>query len=179
MSEQNNPLNSPCITFHKGNQSCVTGLFSPLASEDSTRVSLESIRNGQDSLNKHRQKLLARVPNSNDWSRFDLNSVTNKDLAYLSAETGDEFALMRGKNEDVLFHGTTDNCALEKDTLLMDLLKSHKLRLECHSHPDYERIIPSKEDRAFIKYIDQKESKIISSYTGKEITFTSDPFSIM
>lgn len=155
------------------------GLFSPLASEESTRISLESIRNGIAGLNKHRINLLNRVPEPNDWSRFSLNTINNKDLAYLSAETGDEFALLRGKEEDILFHGTHGNCAIEKDEILMELLKSHKLQLECHSHPDHERIIPSKEDRDFLKYIGQKESKIISSYSGKEITFTSDRFEIL
>ena len=78
-----------------------------------------------------------------------------------------------------MFHGTSRKCAIEKCELLMGLLKEHKLRLECHSHPDYDKIVPSREDRDFIKFIGQRESKIVSSYTGKVITFTSDRFEIL
>ena len=29
-----------------------------------------------------------------------------KDLAFLTAKTGDEFAILKGKKEDILFHGS-------------------------------------------------------------------------
>ena len=69
------------------------GLSSPLASEESTKISLESIREQRDGLNKHRQSLLNRVPEQETWASFKINSIEDKDLAYLSASTGDEFAL--------------------------------------------------------------------------------------
>ncbi|MBR4342616.1 MAG: hypothetical protein IKP88_07915 [Lachnospiraceae bacterium] len=71
----------------------VTGLASPLASEESTRLSLESIRNHKAGLNNHRQSLLSRVPDSATWYSFKVNTIDYKDLAYLSAATGDELIM--------------------------------------------------------------------------------------
>lgn len=164
--------------IEKSISSPVKGLYSPLASEESMRISLESIRKGNAGLNKHRAAILSRIPEQNQWAIFGLNKIEDKDLAYLSAATGDEFALMRGKNNDILFHGTPLNCHLEDDELLMTLFYAHKIRLEIHSHPDFGKVTPSMEDRAFLKEIGQKESKIISSYTGKIITFSQDRFEI-
>lgn len=81
----------------------VEGLSSPLASEESTRLSLECIRTGKAGLNQHRLSLLNRVPESESWSSFKLNTIEFRDLAYLSAATGDEFALLRGRSEEILF----------------------------------------------------------------------------
>ena len=58
----------------------------------------------------------------------------------------------------------------------MELLNSHKIRLETHTHPDYEKIIPSTDDRNFIASFGQKSSKIVSSYTGKVIEFHANMF---
>ncbi len=147
------------------------GLSTPLASEESTRISLECIRNHQAGLNQHRLSMLNRVPDRESWCSFKLNVVEYSDLAYLSAATGDEFALLRGKNEDILYHGTKYHCPLEKSDTLMGLLLTNKLSLEVHTHPDRGRIIPSADDRSFLRYIGQKSSKIISSYTGKIMVF--------
>ncbi len=154
----------------------VRGLSSPLASEESTRISLQFIREHKDGLNQHRLSLLNRVPEQERWSVFSLNSIEDKDLAYLSAATGDEFALLRGKNQDILYHGTPAHCHIEKDELLMNLLEGHKICLECHSHPDYGMIFPSQDDRDFIASFGQKTSRIVSSYTGKVITFHANRF---
>lgn len=154
----------------------IRGLASPLASEESTRISLQYIREQRDGLNQHRQSLLNRVPEQEKWAVFSLNSIEDKDLAYLSAATGDEFALLRGKKEDILYRGNSLHCHIEKDELLMSLLKEHKISLECHSHPDYDKIIPSQDDRDFIARFGQKSSRIVSSYTGKVITFKADGF---
>ena len=74
-----------------------------LLSSRSLQISLEAIRSGNAGLNAHRQEMLNRVPATGDWSRFDINTVELRDLAYLTAKTGDEFALLRGKKEDILF----------------------------------------------------------------------------
>lgn len=152
------------------------GLSSPLASEESMRISLASLRRGDGGLNKRRQSILDRVPDSDTYASFPLNAIEYKDLAYLSAATNDEFALLRGKHEDILYHGTRFNCHIEDHDILMDALKSHKLRLEIHSHPDVGEITASLDDRMFLRGIDQKKSKIISSYTGQIKEFTDNRF---
>lgn len=123
-----------------------------LSSSESTRISLEAVRLGEAGLNQHRQSLLNRVPNQNDWAALKRDSVTIKDIkdiAYLSAAIHDE---------------------------LIHLLKSKKLRIVVHSHPDYNNIDPSLDDREFLKYIEQKESLIVSYITGRVQGFKAEMF---
>ena len=145
-----------------------------LSSSESTRISLEAVRLGEAGLNQHRQGLLNRVSNSGDWVALKLDSVTVKDIAYLSAATHDEFALLRGKSRDILYHGERSHCYFSEE--LIDLLKSKKLRLVVHSHPDYNDIEASDDDRRFLRYINQKRSLIVSYYTGEVNEFSANMF---
>ena len=147
-----------------------------LASSHSTRISLAGIRVGRYDLNERRKSILSKVPNRGDYARFNLDSIEMMDLAYLSAKTGDEFALLRGKSDDYLFHGSNVSCVfteqLERD------IRDHKIELIGHSHPGEEDPEPSPEDRAFLKEIGQRESCVISARTGRITYFTANPFDI-
>ena len=142
-----------------------------LSSSLSTRKSLEAIRNGEAGLTERRRNILNRVPHSNDWAAFERDSVSTRDIAYLSAATSHEFALLRGKKKDIVFHGVERHCNFNDD--LLELLKVGKLRLIAHTHPDYEMIRPSSDDRSFLKYIHQDESLIVSYITGNEKKFSA------
>ena len=143
-----------------------------LSSSESTKISLDAIRKGEAGLNEKRRKLLERVPNSNEWAALELNSVTIKGIAYLSAATKHEFALLRGKSRDIIFHGVDYHCNFTDE--LLELLKVHKLSLIARTHPDYGNIEPSQDDREFLKHIGQKESTIISYITGKTRRFSAN-----
>ena len=145
-----------------------------LSSAESFRVSLEAVRTGRAGLNEHRKKILKRVPEPGDWARFPRESISLKDIAYLSAAEHHEFALLRGRQEDILFHGVALHCYLNEE--LITLLKEHKFELVAHTHPDWDRITPSQNDRSFLKGIGQKNSMIISSITGQMLTFGSSLF---
>ena len=145
-----------------------------LESTESMKNSLEAIRKGQAGLSERRKKLLSRVPYSGDWVSLQNRSITTKDIAYLSAATQHEFALLRGKKEDIIFHGTTYHCEFAGE--LFDMLKSGKLCLVAHTHPDSRNIIPSAADRKFLKIIGQEKSVIISYITGMQKEFTSNVF---
>ena len=92
-----------------------------LASTKSTQVSLAGVRIGRYSLNEHRQKLLERVPYSGEYVKLEVGSLDLIDLAYLSAKTGDEFAILRSKQEDVLFHGTSMRCIFFGSVIFTDM----------------------------------------------------------
>jgi len=145
-----------------------------LSSSASIQKSLEAIRNGDAGLNDRRKSILARTPYSNDWAAFEHESITIKDLAYLSAATHHEFALLRGKTKDIVFHGTDRHCKFDEE--LLTLLKTKKLRLIAHTHPDFDSIKPSADDRDFLKYIEQSKSIIISYITGYTMEFTNNIF---
>lgn len=63
----------------------------------SLRTSLLWIKQEKSGLDNKRNNLLNRVPQPNDWAKFNHKSIKVKDLAYLTAASGDEFALLRGK----------------------------------------------------------------------------------
>lgn len=147
-------------------------LESSLESSRSLQISLDAIRSGNAGLTEKRMKMLDRVPNIGEYASFQHNTLEIKDLAFLSAFTNHEFALLRGKKNDILFHGSERECSFSEE--LEELLISKKMRLIAHSHPDYGMITPSKADRLFLKKINQEESSIISWTTGRQQTFSSD-----
>ena len=137
-------------------------------------ISLRDLREGKAGLDEKRKKYLERVPKTGNWANFEVNSLKTRDLAYLSAYTNHEFAILRGKKNDILYHGSKIDCVFDDE--LVPLLKCGKLRLYAHSHPDYSEIIPSNDNRTFLKSIKQESSIIISWITGREQLFTSSLF---
>lgn len=95
------------------------------------------------------------------------------DLAYLSAATGHEFALFRGKKEDILCHGTIYSCDPQKK-LEKEILK-RGYEWVAHSHIDFGKLVASKDDRETLKVLGQYKSIIIGP-TGKEIIFYQSEF---
>lgn len=140
----------------------------------SLRKSLMDIRNQKAWLSATRASMLARVPKPGDYANFPSGKVSVRDLAYLSAATGHEFAILSGKKEDILFHGTKRQCLFPEE--LGECLITHRLRIKAHSHPG--EIIPeaSIEDRDTLRRIGQKTSIIVSGISGEEITFSSSVF---
>ena len=148
-----------------------------LESTKSVQISLAAIRERKSGLNEHRESMLRRVPNIGDWGKFQHESISMKDIAYLTAYTGHEFAILRGKREDILVHGEATRCRF--DDVLVDMLKAGKLRIYGHSHPGEEVPIPSNGDRETLRRIGQPDSRLISGYSGIEVVFSSDPFEIV
>lgn len=149
------------------------GLSESLSSAKSTQIALKALRFGEAGLNAHRQNLLNRVPETDTFASFQRGSIEIEDLAYLSAHEDHEFALLRGKKNDILIHGEHSKVNFDED--LEALLLQGKYELVAHSHPDID-LMASAEDRDFLQYIGQKSSVIISWYTGNMIEFFADPY---
>lgn len=145
-----------------------------MSSSSSTRTSLKAVYDGEAGLSERRKNLLARVADSDSWAEFEKDSITTKDLAYLSAATHHEFALLRGKRQDILFHGTKYHCDITDD--MIELLKRGKLYLVAHTHSDYGVIVPSADDYRFLQQIGQKKSLVVSYITGEELEFNDNMF---
>ena len=143
-----------------------------LSSSKSMQTSLAAIRDGDAGLNERRQKMLNRVPESGSFSSFSKEYIEMKDLAYLTAKTGDEFALLRGKNVDILFRGSRNHCVF--DDIIEDMLIKGKVEIVGHSHPGERIPIASDDDRAALRKIGQKTSKIVSAITGICTDFTDE-----
>ena len=147
-----------------------------LSSTRSMQISLQAVRSGKAGLDAHRQSMLNRVPEIGDWASFKYEFIMLKDLAYLTAKTGDEFALLRGKKEDIIFHGDPRNCAF--DGTLVDMLMAHKLYIVGHSHSGESIPRPSGNDREALEVIGQEKSTVISAMSGMCIDFSADSFEI-
>lgn len=147
-----------------------------LSSTKSMQISLQAVRSGKAGLDAHRQSMLNRVPEIGDWASFKYEFIMLKDLAYLTAKTGDEFALLRGKKEDILFHGDPRNCVF--DGTLVDMLMAHKLYIVGHSHSGEPIPRPSGNDREALEVIGQEKSTVISAMSGMCIDFSADSFEI-
>ena len=145
-----------------------------LSSTHSIQVSLQTIRAKKAGLDAKRKGLLDKVPNTGDWITLDREAIQMMDLAYLTASTGDEFAILRGRHKDVLFHGDKNRCQFGKDPCLKDALLTHKYELYGHSHPGEPFPIPSDDDRWILRKLGQKTSKLISGMTGICIEFGCD-----
>ena len=125
----------------------------------STHTSLTAIREGEAWQNSHRQSMLNRVPEIGSFASFKRESLELRDLAYLTAKTGHEFAILRGKDGDILFHGDARHCHFT-DTLA-DMMASRKLEIMGHSHPGEDDPIPSQDDRDALKVIGQARSAVV------------------
>ena len=148
-----------------------------LDSSKSTQTSLQAIREGNAGLNAHRQSMLDRVPKTGDFASFRFESLELIDLAYLTAMTGHEFAILRGRDVDILFHGESVHCQFAES--LAEMLVAHKLFILGHSHPGEDDPIPSRGDREALKKIGQKRSTIVSGRTGRMREFGPDEFEIL
>ena len=145
-----------------------------LSSAKSMEISLEKVRQGKAGLSKHREALLSRVPRANDWACFPKGNISMKDIAFLTAKTGDEFAILSGKKGDILFHGIRNHCIFSED--LSEMLIKGQLKIYGHSHPGERFPMPSYDDRETLKLIGQKRSRLVSAVTGREIEFSDNVF---
>lgn len=100
-----------------------------------------------------------------------------KDIAFLTAKTGDEFAILVGKKEDILFHGNKYHCLF--DGAISEMLMKGQFELYGHSHPMEMFPVPSDDDIETLKKIGQKKSHLISSVTGREIEFNNHKFGVI
>ncbi|MBR6474563.1 MAG: hypothetical protein IKS98_03855 [Lachnospiraceae bacterium] len=148
-----------------------------LESSRSIRVSLETIHAGNAGLNNRRMAMLNRVPQIGDSATFNHEYLQLIDLAYLSAKTGHEFAILRGKDIDILFHGNSLHC--EFPETLVEMMIDHKVEIIGHSHPGEDDPIPSSADRAALIKIGQKNSFVVSGRTGKMRQFGQSAFDVL
>ncbi len=142
-------------------------------STKSLKRSLEDIKRGKAGLNQKRKKILERAKKSGDYHKFEKGEIKVKDLAYLSAATGHEFALFRGKRNDILVHGTKRTCDIYGE-LYDEIIEKH-YKWVAHSHVDMGKLVASREDRDTLKKIKQKTS-IIIGIDGKENMFGIEEF---
>ena len=139
----------------------------------SYKRSLMDIASGKAGLNKKRQNILNRLPEAGAFFRYPKDTLSIRDLAYLSAATDDEFALFRSKSEDIIIRGTDRSCDVAGE--LGEEIVSKKYEWVAHSHTDKGQLVASIADRETLKRLGQKKSVIVG-VDGEECEFYQSPF---
>lgn len=142
-------------------------------STKSYKRSLLDIKNGKAGLDKRRQNMLNKMPKTGESTRAERGSISIRDLAYLSAATGNEFALFRSKTEDIIVRGDSRSCNVGGK--LGDEIINKHYEWVAHSHVDGGPLNASVEDRETLHKLKQSKS-IIVGIDGEEIIFKQSLF---
>lgn len=142
-----------------------------IASPGSTKSykrALKAIQENRAGLDKRRTNILNRIPNEGDYHRFEKDSISERNLAYLSAAAKVEFTLFRSKNEDILIRGNARTCDITGD--IAEEILSKRYEWVAHTHVDRGPLKPSLADRNTLRLLEQEKS-IIVDMEGNMIDF--------
>lgn len=142
-----------------------------IASPGSTKSfkrSLKSIQENKAGLDKRRSNILKHLPSEGDVYRLKKDSITERDLAYLSAAAKVEFALFRSKHEDILIRGNASACNITGD--IADEILSKKYEWVAHTHVDRGTLAPSPDDKETLRMLGQEKSTIVG-IDGSTVAF--------
>ena len=114
-------------------------------------------------LNNRQKELLEMLPNYDSRIVVNRNSVNMKDLAALTAYTGDEFAMFTKGNERLIIRGNKSSVNI--DALKAKALSEEGYRWSGHTHPgvDSNCLLASAGDKAILDCFDQETSVIYNS----------------
>lgn len=128
--------------------------------ESQYKAYLANLSSGDITLRKKQKEVLKKVPKAGDWNYFRNKEVDIKDLAALTAATGDEFALFAGKNGKIVIHGNSMKWNIPEEA--WNEIKNNQMIWIAHSHPTITKLRESPEDIETLKLFTwQKKSSII------------------
>lgn len=121
-------------------------------------------------LNNRQKDLLDKLPYYDSRVLVEKNAIDLKDIAALTAKTGDEFAIFTNGSRRLIVRGDTGSIGIP-DYELMDM-GTKGYRLTGHTHPGVDRfcLFPSEGDKLALRLLKQKQSVIYNS-RGQFITF--------
>ena len=133
---------------------------------------LHDLRTHRAELKGRQAEILKLVPDRDGVATLRKKQVRVKDLAALTAHTGDEFALFTKGRRAIIYHGSPNGCTITGKT--SDQIITERWEWVAHSHPTTTQLYPSREDiNALKRFTWQKDSSIID-LNGSTITFTAD-----
>lgn len=142
-------------------------------STKSYKRSLLEIAAGKAGLDKRRKNILAQIRKPGEYHRYSQGEISIRDLSYLSAATGHEFALFRSKREDILVRGDSKSCNIVGE-IGEEILNKH-YKWIAHSHVDGGVLAASIADRKTLERLHQASSVIVG-IDGEETTFHQSLF---
>ena len=114
-------------------------------------------------LNERQKKLLEKLPNTDDRVYVSKKDVNMKDLAALTAETGDEFALFTKGNTRMVMRGHSRGVRIDYEQA--EVLAEEGYKWSGHTHPglDTNVLQASQGDYTVLRAFKQKTSSIYNS----------------
>lgn len=128
-------------------------------STKSFKRSLKAIQENKAGLDRRRSNILKHLHSEGDVYRLKKDSITERDLAYLSAAVKVEFALFRSKHEDILIRGNARTCNVTGD--IAEEILSKKYEWVAHTHVDRGVLTPSPADKETLRMLGQEKSVIV------------------
>jgi hypothetical protein len=124
---------------------------------------------GMGGLSRSQRLLLDRLPAEGATATVIKRSVTARDLAAMTAYTGDEFAMLTNGARRMVVRGTATGVPIDVD--LAAELAGRGWRLSAHTHPGSTDLIlmSSAGDRAVLSAFGQRNSLILNSRAGYRV----------
>ena len=115
------------------------------------------------SLNKRQQRVLEQLKEYDSSCIVNKKDISMKDLAALTAKTGNEFAMFTRKGKRLIIRGNNNSVNVTKD--LAEKLKSDGYKWSGHTHPgtDMFCLMPSSGDKIILDIFEQEYSAIYNS----------------
>lgn len=151
----------------------ISNMNSPIEQTHSGKGNPNGILQFGRPLNNRQQKLLDALPEFNSRVIVPKSSVNMADLAALTAETGDEFAMFTKGSERLIIRGNPYKVKIDPEEAAKLAAKGY--RWSGHTHPGVEGLclIASDGDKEILKAFGQKTSVIYNS-KGQFQTFEKE-----
>ena len=111
----------------------INNIDSPIEQRNTGKGQPNAILHSGRPLNNRQKKILEKLPEYDSRVTVPKKSVNMKDLAALTAETGDEFALFTKGNERLIIRG--DSRTVNIDVEQAKILSEQGYRWSGHTHP--------------------------------------------
>ncbi len=141
----------------------IQNIDSPIEQRNTAKGNPNAILQAGRSLNNRQQKLLESLQSYDSKVCVNKKSVNMKDLAALTAETGDEFAMFTKKGTRLIIRG--NSYSVNVDESIAAKLSKEGYKWSGHTHPGINSfcLVPSEGDEAVLKQFNQEASSIYNS----------------
>ncbi len=128
---------------------------------------------GNRSLSAHQQRVLEQLPNYGDECLTRKTQVSIYDLAALTAQTGDEFAMFTLAGRRKVIRG--DENGVPVTLQQASALDDDGWRFSAHTHPGvgWPHNVPSDQDKVILEEFSQQASSVILLPDGRWFLFSS------
>ena len=148
----------------------INAIGTPIEQRNTSKGNPNAILHFNVELNNRQNKILKQLPEYDSRITVDKKTVCIKDLAALTAKTGDEFTMFTRGNERLIIRGNSNS--VNVDIEQARLFSKEGYRWSGHTHPgtDINTLMPSTGDKEILKCFKQEISAIYNS-KGNFATF--------